>query len=54
MQGFYSSFKITQGRLSLNVDVSSAMIIQSGLIVFFLLANQNARKPGSLDWNKAK
>ncbi|XP_017606709.1 protein argonaute 4 [Gossypium arboreum] len=53
-RGFHSSFRATQGGLSLNIDVSTTMIIQPGPVVDFLLANQNARDPYSLDWNKAK
>ncbi|KAH1106045.1 hypothetical protein J1N35_009813 [Gossypium stocksii] len=35
-------------------DVSTTMIIRPGPVVDFLLANQNARDPYSLDWTKAK
>ncbi|KAK8988403.1 hypothetical protein V6N11_029794 [Hibiscus sabdariffa] len=53
-RGFHSSFRATQGGLSLNIDVSTTMIIRPGPVVDFLLANQNARNPHSLDWSKAK
>ncbi|KAK8701304.1 hypothetical protein V6N13_019694 [Hibiscus sabdariffa] len=53
-RGFHSSFRASQGGLSLNIDVSTTMIIQPGPVVDFLLANQNARDPYSLDWTKAK
>ncbi|KAL8145998.1 hypothetical protein AgCh_003945 [Apium graveolens] len=53
-RGFHSSFRTTQGGLSLNIDVSTTMIIQPGPVVDFLLANQNAKDPFSLDWAKAK
>ncbi|XWS74255.1 hypothetical protein CRYUN_Cryun02cG0199900 [Craigia yunnanensis] len=53
-RGFHSSFRTTQGGLSLNIDVSTTMIIRPGPVVDFLLANQNARDPDSLDWTKAK
>ncbi|KAI4305845.1 hypothetical protein L6164_029185 [Bauhinia variegata] len=53
-RGFHSSFRTTQGGLSLNIDVSTTMIIQPGPVVDFLIANQNARNPFSLDWTKAK
>nr|ACZ04920.1 argonaute 4-like protein [Pelargonium x hortorum] len=53
-RGFHSSFRTTQGGLSLNVDVSTTMIVQPGPVVDFLIANQNARDPFSLDWAKAK
>ncbi|XP_039004777.1 protein argonaute 4-like [Hibiscus syriacus] len=53
-RGFHSSFRATQGGLSLNIDVSTTMIIQPGPVVDFLIANQNVRDPYSLDWTKAK
>lgn len=53
-RGFHSSFRTTQSGLSLNIDVSTTMIIQPGPIVDFLIANQNAKDPFSLDWAKAK
>ncbi|OIT19025.1 protein argonaute 4 [Nicotiana attenuata] len=53
-RGFHSSFRTTQSGLSLNIDVSTTMIIQPGPVVDFLIANQNANDPFSLDWAKAK
>ncbi|XP_061341623.1 protein argonaute 4-like [Gastrolobium bilobum] len=53
-RGFHSSFRTTQSGLSLNIDVSTTMIIQPGPVVDFLIANQNVRDPFSLDWAKAK
>lgn len=53
-RGFHSSFRTSQGGLSLNIDVSTTMIIQPGPVVDFLIANQNVRDPFSLDWSKAK
>lgn len=53
-RGFHSSFRGTQSGLSLNIDVSTTMIIQPGPVVDFLIANQNVRDPFSLDWAKAK
>ncbi|GAB2285147.1 Protein argonaute-4 [Dionaea muscipula] len=53
-RGFHSSFRGTQGGLSLNIDVSTTMIIQPGPVVDFLISNQNARDPYSIDWVKAK
>ncbi|XP_061341119.1 protein argonaute 4-like [Gastrolobium bilobum] len=53
-RGFHSSFRTTQGGLSLNIDVSTTMIIQPGPVVDFLIANQNVRDPFQLDWAKAK
>ncbi|OMO95798.1 Argonaute/Dicer protein, PAZ [Corchorus capsularis] len=53
-RGFHSSFRTSQGGLSLNIDVSTTIIIQPGPLVDFLISNQNARDPFSLDWSKAK
>ncbi|KAJ8428434.1 hypothetical protein Cgig2_009044 [Carnegiea gigantea] len=53
-RGFHSSFRGTQSGLSLNIDVSTTMIIQPGPVVDFLISNQNVRDPYSLDWAKAK
>ncbi|WJX64437.1 Protein argonaute-4 [Trifolium repens] len=53
-RGLHSSFRTTQSGLSLNIDVSTTMIVRPGPVVDFLIANQNVRDPFSLDWNKAK
>ncbi|KAH9686798.1 protein argonaute 4B [Citrus sinensis] len=53
-RGFHSSFRATQSGLSLNMDVSTTMIVKPGPVVNFLLANQNVREPHQIDWNKAK
>ncbi|KAK9280647.1 hypothetical protein L1049_014343 [Liquidambar formosana] len=57
-RGFHSSFRTCPGRLiteyCVSSDVSTTMIIQPGPVVDFLIANQNARDPFSLDWAKAK
>lgn len=53
-RGFHSSFRGTQSGLSLNIDVSTTMIVQPGPVVDFLIANQNVRDPYSIDWAKAK
>ncbi|CAM8969562.1 hypothetical protein QQ045_003373 [Rhodiola kirilowii] len=53
-RGFHTSFRTAQGGLSLNIDVSTTMIVQPGPVADFLVANQNVRDPFSLDWNKAK
>ncbi|XP_071932116.1 protein argonaute 4A-like [Coffea arabica] len=53
-RGFHSSFRATQGGLSLNIDVSTTMIVKPGPVIDFLLANQNVRDPHQLDWVKAK
>ncbi|WOL14713.1 protein argonaute 4B-like [Canna indica] len=53
-RGFHSSFRTSQGGLSLNIDVSTTMIVRPGPVVDFLIANQSARDPFNLDWAKAK
>ncbi|AET00057.2 putative post-transcriptional gene silencing PAZ-Argonaute family protein [Medicago truncatula] len=53
-KGLHSSFRTTQSGLSLNIDVSTTMIVRPGPVVDFLIENQNVRDPFSLDWNKAK
>ncbi|KAI7730513.1 hypothetical protein M8C21_017960, partial [Ambrosia artemisiifolia] len=53
-RGFHSSFRATQSGLSLNMDVSTTMIIKPGKVVDFLLENQNARNIREIDWLKAK
>ncbi|KAM0058620.1 putative post-transcriptional gene silencing PAZ-Argonaute family [Helianthus debilis subsp. tardiflorus] len=53
-RGFHSSFRTSQGGLSLNIDVSTTTIIQPGPVVDFLIANQNVKDPYSVDWAKAK
>ncbi|XP_065865840.1 protein argonaute 4-like [Euphorbia lathyris] len=53
-RGFHSSFRTTQGGLSLNIDVSTTMIVQPGPVVDFLISNQKVSDPFSIDWNKAK
>ncbi|GMY09800.1 protein argonaute 16 [Fagus crenata] len=54
VRGFHSSFRPTQGGLSLNMDVSTTMILKPGPLIDFLLANQNVREPRYVDWVKAK
>ncbi|KAG5566496.1 hypothetical protein RHGRI_002152 [Rhododendron griersonianum] len=51
-RGFHSSFRTTQGGLSLNIDVSTTVIIQPGPVVDFLIANQNVKDPFQIDWAK--
>ncbi|XP_038986924.1 protein argonaute 4B-like isoform X2 [Phoenix dactylifera] len=53
-RGFHSSFRPAQGGLSLNIDVSTTMIVKPGPVIDFLIANQNVRDPYSIDWAKAK
>ncbi|KAJ4720457.1 Argonaute family protein [Melia azedarach] len=52
--GFHSSFRATQQGLSMNMDVSTTMILKPGPVVEFLIANQNVRDPYQIDWAKAK
>lgn len=60
LRGFHSSFRTSQGSvqgggsLSLNMDVSTTMIVKPGPLVDFLIANQGVRDPFSIDWVKAK
>ncbi|XP_072959526.1 protein argonaute 4B-like [Typha angustifolia] len=53
-RGFHSSFRTTQSGLSLNIDVSTTMIVRPGPVVDFLIANQKVNNPFQIDWAKAK
>ncbi|XP_010252577.1 PREDICTED: protein argonaute 16 isoform X2 [Nelumbo nucifera] len=53
-KGFHSSFRTTQSGLSLNMDVSTTMILTPGPVIDFLLANQNVRDPRHIKWDQAK
>uniref|UniRef100_A0A0E0C0M7 Piwi domain-containing protein n=1 Tax=Oryza meridionalis TaxID=40149 RepID=A0A0E0C0M7_9ORYZ len=53
-RGFHSSFRPTDSGLSLNVDVSTTMIVRPGPVIEFLLFNQNIKNPHEIDWEKAK
>uniref|UniRef100_A0ACD5YTA5 Uncharacterized protein n=1 Tax=Avena sativa TaxID=4498 RepID=A0ACD5YTA5_AVESA len=53
-RGFHSSFRGTQSGLSLNVDVSTTMIVKPGPLIDFLLTNQKVDHPNRIDWQKAK
>ncbi|KAI3747368.1 hypothetical protein L6452_09822 [Arctium lappa] len=53
-RGFHSSFRATQSGLSLNMDVSSTMLVHPGKVIDFLLENQNVRSLRDIDWMKAK
>ncbi|KAK9912338.1 hypothetical protein M0R45_036206 [Rubus argutus] len=53
-RGFHSSFRATQGGLSLNMDVSTTMIVKPGSVLNFLMENQNVKTPYQIDWIKAK
>jgi len=53
-RGFHSSFCGTQSGLSLNIDVSTTMIVKPGPVIDFLLANQKVDHPDRIDWQMAK
>ncbi|KAF5203307.1 argonaute [Thalictrum thalictroides] len=53
-RGFHSSFRTTQSGLSLNMDVSSTMILTPGPVLNFILTNQNLKDPRQIDWGRAK
>ncbi|KAF0891619.1 hypothetical protein E2562_010604 [Oryza meyeriana var. granulata] len=53
-RGFHSSFRGTQSGLSLNIDVSTTMIVKPGPVIDFLLSNQKVDHPDRIDWQKAK
>ncbi|KAL5719439.1 hypothetical protein ACHQM5_012217 [Ranunculus cassubicifolius] len=54
-RGFHTSFRATQGGLSLNMDVSTTMIVKPGSVIKFLEDNQDVpENPYNIDWGKAK
>nr|AGS47795.1 argonaute 8 [Salvia miltiorrhiza] len=53
-RGLHSSFRATQGGLSLNMDVSTTMIVRPGPVIDFLVFNQSINHPSQIDWVKAK
>ncbi|CAN6471914.1 unnamed protein product [Victoria cruziana] len=53
-RGFHSSFRHTQGGISLNMDVTTTVILKPGPVLHFLLQNQNVRDPSRIDWLKAR
>nr|GEY38255.1 protein argonaute 16 [Tanacetum cinerariifolium] len=53
-RGFHSSFRPTDGVLSLNMDVSTTLILTPGPVIDFLKSNLKARDARSIDWVKAK
>uniref|UniRef100_A0A0D9XB38 Piwi domain-containing protein n=1 Tax=Leersia perrieri TaxID=77586 RepID=A0A0D9XB38_9ORYZ len=53
-RGLHSSFRTTIGGLSLNMDVSTTMIVTPGPVFDFLLTNQNIRDIRDIDWPRAK
>ncbi|PON87801.1 Exonuclease/helicase-like [Trema orientale] len=54
VRGFHASFRPTQDGLSLNMDVSTTMILRPGPVTDFLKANQGVRENRFIDWVKAK
>ncbi|KAK8504166.1 hypothetical protein V6N11_081441 [Hibiscus sabdariffa] len=52
LRGFHSSFRPTQGGLSLNMDVSTTMILRPGPVFEFL--KQNLKLNDDRFWTKAK
>ncbi|MED6178758.1 Protein argonaute 4A, partial [Stylosanthes scabra] len=54
LRGFHSSFRPTQGGLSLNIDVSTTMVVKPGPVLDFLCSNLNVSHPNHIDWTKAK
>ncbi|KAL1812927.1 hypothetical protein ACET3Z_022992 [Daucus carota] len=52
--GLHSSFRPTHGGLSLNIDVSTTMILTPGPVLEFLKVNQGTSDARALDWVKAK
>ncbi|KAL5700799.1 Protein argonaute 4B [Ranunculus cassubicifolius] len=53
-RGFHTSFRATQGGLSLNMDVSTTMIVKPGSVIKFLEDNQGVSNAHNIDWAKAK
>ncbi|XP_018443266.2 protein argonaute 9 [Raphanus sativus] len=53
-RGFHSSFRATQRGLSLNIDVSSTLIVTPGPVMRFLTDNQGVRDQSFIDWKKAE
>ncbi|KAK9988747.1 hypothetical protein SO802_028986 [Lithocarpus litseifolius] len=54
VQGFHSSFCLTKGGLSLNMDVSTTMILKAEPVINFILASQDIKSPKCIDWVEAK
>uniref|UniRef100_A0A804Q7B5 Argonaute6 n=1 Tax=Zea mays TaxID=4577 RepID=A0A804Q7B5_MAIZE len=53
-RGLHSSFRTTIGGLSLNMDVSTTMVVTPGPVIDFLVTNQNVRDIRDIDWPRAK
>ncbi|KAL5581782.1 hypothetical protein UlMin_014224 [Ulmus minor] len=54
LRGFHASFRSTKGGLSLNMDVSTTMILKPGSVIEFLKNNQGVQEARYIDWRKAK
>ncbi|XP_057740880.1 protein argonaute 16 [Arachis stenosperma] len=54
VRGFHSSFRPMLGGLSLNMDVSTTVVLKAGPVIEFLLYNQNVKETRYIDWAKAK
>ncbi|KAF8661502.1 hypothetical protein HU200_056919 [Digitaria exilis] len=54
LQGYHSSFRVTQSGLSLNVDVSTTTIVRPGPVIDFLRFNQDIKDTSRIDWGKAE
>lgn len=53
-RGLHSSFRPTHDGVSLNIDVSTTMIIPPGPVIEFLKAYKNVTNARAIDWAKAK
>ncbi|KAH0931263.1 hypothetical protein HID58_008380, partial [Brassica napus] len=53
-RGFHSSFRTTQGGMSLNMDVKTTTVIKPGPLSDFLIADQGARDVYDVDWSKIR
>ncbi|KAK3132901.1 hypothetical protein QOZ80_6AG0529210 [Eleusine coracana subsp. coracana] len=53
-RGLHSSFRTTIGGLSLNMDVSTTMIVTPGPVIDFLLQNQKVSDIRDINWPRAK
>ncbi|XP_074307766.1 protein argonaute 6-like [Silene latifolia] len=54
LRGYHSSFHMTRGGLSLNLDVAMTLTLTSGPVLNFLMSNQNVKEARYIDWEKAK
>ncbi|KAL6580136.1 hypothetical protein OROMI_008160 [Orobanche minor] len=53
-RGIRSSFSSTSGKLLLNMDVSTTVMVKPEPLTSFLLSNQEVVTPYRIDWDKAK